>query len=494
MVAISTSAPTRIGCPASVVVAGLVALTLVRFAVAGALNLTDDEAYYRLWSFSLDFGYYDHAPMVAWIMRAGRSLVGDTSLGLRLFAPVMALVGSLTLWRTAAILFGTSRAGTAVLWYNATALVAIGSIVTTPDTPSVFFWGATLWALAELDRSRNANWWLVVGLTSGLCLLSKYSGLFLGAGIVLWILWLPENRRWLLSWQLWLGGLIAVAMFVPVIVWNAEHNWVSFAKQFGRAVVHDLTPTAPLELIGTTAGLLSGLIVPFVVWGTALALGAGRTDRTVRNAVLPLATSLPFALYLLQHSLHGHVEANWPAPLFQGAVLLAVAPLSRVADLAPSRRAMADWLRRWTGPFGIVLGLLVYLHALYPIWILSSRVDPTSQTRGWDQFAEEIDQRAREVGAEWIAGPNYAITAQLIRRLGTDRVLQPTERDRYSFLPPPASDIWQKPALYLARSWHPEATRVGTLFRSVERLPDMARTQNGRVVEPYAVFKVSGLR
>ena len=76
--------------------------------------------------------------------------------------------------------------------------------VITPDTPSVLFWGLTIWAVAELNRSQDANWWLAVGLFSGLGLLSKYTNLFVGVGIALWIALVPANWRWLRCWQLML--------------------------------------------------------------------------------------------------------------------------------------------------------------------------------------------------------------------------------------------------------------------------------------------------
>ncbi len=116
---------------------------------------------------------------------------GDTPLGIRLPAILVSLVGPLVLWRTAGILFGPIVARRAVWIALAMPLLAVGGVIITPDTPSVLFWGLAGWALAELYVSRNANWWLAVGLFAGLGLLSKYSNLFVGASILLWLVLLP---------------------------------------------------------------------------------------------------------------------------------------------------------------------------------------------------------------------------------------------------------------------------------------------------------------
>ena len=174
----------------------VLALTVLKLWSAANAWFVEDEAYYRLWGQFPALSYYDHPPMIGWWAWAGQQLVGDTFLGTRLVVVLTSALGSLALWRTAFLLFDRRVAGWAVLFLNASILVGVGGILATPDAPSVLFWGLALWALAELYRSNNANWWLAVGLFAGLGLLSKYSVLFLGVGIVVWLLWARGARRW----------------------------------------------------------------------------------------------------------------------------------------------------------------------------------------------------------------------------------------------------------------------------------------------------------
>lgn len=481
------------GRPPVALVAALVGLVVVRLAVAGLAGLTDDEAYYRLWSLKLQAGYYDHAPMVAWVIRAGRELFGDTAFGLRFFAPVATFVGSLLLWRTVALIDGRDTATRAVVWFNAAILIGAGSVLMTPDTPSVFFWGATVWALAELTASRHPKWWLVVGLTAGLGLFSKYSVLFLGLGIVVWLLGSRETRRWFATWQLWVGGAIAVALFAPVVLWNADHQWISFQKQFGRTVPHGLRPEKLLELLGVQWLLIGLPLAPFAVWGLV------RTARAWRGGAspgvwLPLATSLPFLAYLLFHALHGGVEGNWPAPLYAGLAWMAARAQPAIGDLSPRLSRLAGLAARAVAPLGFGLAGLIYLHAVLPLAVLPPEIDPTAQMRGWDGFADEIEALRVASGAEWIAVPTYTLAGQFTRRLGTARVVQLAEPERYAHLPAPDAAMLEKPALFVARARRDTIDRFRDRFTGVESLGTRDRTQGGRVVDTYAIYRLTGAR
>src|SRR5215471_3760561 len=193
------------------------ALTALRVAIAAFAPLTDDEAYYRLWALAPAMSYFDHPPMTAWMIAAGTWIAGDNALGIRLAAPMTSLLGPFILWRAGSLLFDRTVAERATWLALAMPLLAVGGVIITPDTPSVLFWGLAVWAVAELSASRNGQWWL-----------------FIGAGIGLWLASSPTAWRWLRSWQLWFSAAVAGALALPVLIWNARHEWASFARQFGR--------------------------------------------------------------------------------------------------------------------------------------------------------------------------------------------------------------------------------------------------------------------
>src|SRR5579871_2838273 len=107
----------------------ILALVALRLVAAAFTPITFDEAYYWMWSKNLAGGYYDHPPMVAYVIRAGTMIAGDTELGVRLVSILLALPMSYWIFRAAAILFGSIRVGaSAALLINVTLIAAVGTM------------------------------------------------------------------------------------------------------------------------------------------------------------------------------------------------------------------------------------------------------------------------------------------------------------------------------------------------------------------------------
>src|SRR6202049_103661 len=168
----------------------LIVLALVawRLVAAAGTPLTFDEAYYWMWSKHLAGGYYDHPPMVAYVIRLGTLMAGDTEFGVRLVSILLALPMSWAVYRTAAILFGGQRvAATATILLNGTLMAAVGTLIVTPDAPLLVASSFVLFSLAKLLETGRGAWWLAVGAAVGTALLSKYTAFFFGAGIFFWL-------------------------------------------------------------------------------------------------------------------------------------------------------------------------------------------------------------------------------------------------------------------------------------------------------------------
>src|SRR6185312_15696959 len=293
----------------------ILALIALRLLAAAWTPITFDEAYYWTWSKHLAGGYYDHPPMVARVIRAGTMIAGDTELGVRLVSVLLALPMSYAVYRTASILFGGARIGVvAALLLNATLMVSVGTMIVTPDSPLLVTSSFVLFFLAKLLESARGAWWLAVGVAVGAALLSKYSALFFGPAILIWLLVIPKQRRWLLTPWPYLGGLIALVIFSPVILWNADHQWVSFIKQMAdRARVEDFRPGYIMELIPTQFAFATPLVFILGVMGLE-ALIRRKAGASPARALIDCMFWVT-TLYFVWHSLHARVEANWFAPV-----------------------------------------------------------------------------------------------------------------------------------------------------------------------------------
>jgi 4-amino-4-deoxy-L-arabinose transferase-like glycosyltransferase len=474
--------------PGRAIVAAILALVLLRLIVAAGAGLTDDEAYYRLWSLAPAMGYLDHAPMVAWMIAAGRWLAGDNPLGVRLAAILTSLIGPFVLWRTTNLLFGPAIARRAVWIALAMPLLAVGGIIITPDTPSVLFWGLAAWVLAELHVSRNANWWLAVGVFAGLGLLSKYSNLFVGAGILLWLLLVPANRAWFRAWQLWAGGAIAAGVALPVVLWNAQHEWVSFAKQFGRVGAGQrLTAAYFGELIGAYVGLASPIIAALGLIGLVRVVRTAALTREQSNMLLATGV-LPLLAYFLVHSLHDRVQPNWLAPLYASFAICAAIALAQIER--PRGGATFGWLGKSAVALGFAMSALLYLHAVLPL--TQSAKDPSAQMRGWRELAREVDGIRVAKGACWVATSSYATTGQLAYEFaGKAPVVQLNERMRYGHLPPVAPSLLKCPALYVELERRASAAWLQERFRSVAFVTSVVRSNRGTPLATYPVYLVA---
>jgi 4-amino-4-deoxy-L-arabinose transferase-like glycosyltransferase len=382
------------------------AVTALRLVVAASVPLTPDEAYYWVWSRMLAPGYPDHPPMVALWVRLGTLLAGESPLGVRLLGPLSVVVASLLLVDAGDRLLPGRQTGLrAAALLNATLLFGVGGILMTPDAPLLTFWIASLWALAHLIDNGNPRWWLAIGLFAGLAMISKYAAGLLWFGIAVWLLLTPSARVWLRHPMPWLAGLLSVAIFIPVLVWDAGHGWASFMRQGGRIAAWQ--PSQAIRFIGELVGGQLGLATPLV-----FAMCCAGVAEVVRQAwrtrdpawTLLAALTLPSVVLFTEHALGDRVQGNWPAVIYPAAVIAA-------GSLQGQR-----WKRLWRPAIALGFGItcLAYLQAWFDLLPIPARYDPiTRQVSGWHVLAAEVDAARRAIGADFIAADQYGVAAEL---------------------------------------------------------------------------------
>lgn len=424
----------------------LVAMLLIlRAVMAALLPLSADEAYYWLWSQHPAAGYFDHPPMIAWLIRAGTLLLGDSALGVRLMGVLLSLPASWFVWRAAGLLLGDKeRAGLAVLFFNLTLMIAVELLAATPDMPSVVTSAAFLWCLAQVQATQNGKWWLAAGVAAGLGLLSKYSALFLGAGSLLWLVVDGRQRKWLASPWPYLGGLLALAIFLPNLLWQAAHHWQTFLFQFGRVGAAHLT----LRYLGEFLAAQMGMATPFIF--VLMVAGLAAATRRASPLLMPALLAWTGLGYFLQHSLHDRVQGNWPCFLFPALCVLAA------SAFAP--QGWKRWVSHLAAPLAALLLLAVYTQAL--LQPLHLKKDPLARILG-RHFAPVGDVAAAMVQAR-LAGAilttDYETTAWLRWNHPGLKVVQVNETHRYPDAPPAPFALLSGRLIYLAelrRDQHP---------------------------------------
>ena len=470
----------------------VIGLVLLRLAAGAFTPITFDEAYYWMWSRHLAGGYYDHAPAVAWIIRAGTAIAGDTEFGVRFVSILLAFPMSWAVFRTAELLFGGRRvAATATILLNATMMVAAGTMIVTPDAPLIVASSFVLLALAKVADSGRGVWWLGVGVAVGCALLSKYTALLFGPAIVIWLVIVPRMRRWLLSPWPYLGGLVAFAVFAPVILWNADHDWVSFIKQFGRARVDGFYAGYILELIPTQVAFATPFVFVLGVMGLYALTKRDTGALTARALIQSMIWTI--VIYFAWHALHARVEANWLSPIYPAFAIAAAVAANRT-QWSPREQLSVRVSLRWAGPVGVLIFTALIVQANTGL-LTGYRRDATVRSVGvgWHDAAREIEAIRQRTGAVCVLASDYGTTSWLAFYLPKGScVAQRGERYRWSFMPDPVLPAGK---LLHVDDIKPEVeAQLRDAFTSVQSVGRVERKRGPLVIETFDMLLLDGAK
>lgn len=440
--------------------------------VASKIAMFDDEAYYTLWARDLAWGYYDHPPMIAYMIRAGTSMFGETSFGVRFVGVVGMGVASLLVGDITRLLRGNAaQASLVIVLFNFSILVmGVGSFAT-PDAPSTVFWIAALWASIHAVQSGHGRWWIGAGVLIGLGGLSKFTNVFFAFGMLGWLICTTNGRRMLGTWRPYAAIGCAVGVLVPYLVWNIQTDWLGFDRQGSRLAVTGLQPQFILEYVVVFVLLPT----PLVTW---FALKAIRMR--VPNIGLLLWSIGPVLIYFLFHASHSQVQANWLTPV-QG-------PIAILAALA-----LGGWSVKARGTVGMAVVMTCGLlgAAFNPWHPIGTADNPPNQTRGWDAAHADIQAEIEATGATWIATTSYATTGMLAYQFQNLPVWSVDELQRYGFKGDFPDQLCEATGLLVERTKIAPDLAIG-LFEAIGEISTVRRMQGETELQSYRLRQVKG--
>lgn len=369
----------------------ITAASLIRLAFAAALGLGIDESYMVAAGRTLQLSYFDHPPIAWWMAWGAAHLAGsESALVVRL--PFIALFGVTTflMYRLTAVVFNPRAGFWAAVVLNLAPVFGISSASwVLPDGPLLAaLLGAAVCLVAALRAEGAAawGWWLATGVCAGLALCSKYSAVLTIVGAAGYLATERGGRRWLTRPHPYVAGVIALAVFSPIVLWNAQHGWVSFLFQAGRAE-DGFHPFGPIvTLVGAAVFLIPWIWVPLVVCGFQ-ALRRGPQD-AARWLLLCLAA--PPLIVFTAASLHGTVLFHWAAP---GYLMLLPLLGDAVARSWPERRAVRVWVAGTAG-FVLIGFLLVAAEVRFNLLgDFGSGKDLSLDLVDWTSVRDELAER-----------------------------------------------------------------------------------------------------
>jgi hypothetical protein len=319
--------------PAVLIIAGISLLAHV--LVGTNYGYFRDELYVMAMSQHPAFGYVDVPPLVPWITLLPRLLTGNALWAIHVISALVC-AGTIILTGLMARLLGGTRwvQGLAAL-ASATALVlmANGSIYAY-DVFDAFWWTLCATILIVLLRDERPRRWLAFGLVAGLGLLTKETILFWGFALVVGLGLSPQRRLLFTRWTLF-GGLIAFALFLPFLLWNAANGWASFQYWASYSQNHS-AGGSPLAFL--TNQILDMNPLSVLLWGAGLWYFF--SARGARYRVFGWAYLMLFVLFIAIQGKSYFLAPAYP-PLFAGGAVL-----------------LGEWRvrwRRWVATYPVVL-------------------------------------------------------------------------------------------------------------------------------------------
>ena len=303
-------------------------VTLIRCIIASTIELGNDEVYYRIYASHLQWNYFDHPPMVAWLIRfTTANLFFDSEIFIRLGAIVSAAVTTWLLYLTGKKLSTPKTGFYAAAIYTAT---VYGSIIAgtfiLPDSPQMICWTGGLYLLTCITDSKNIRSSkkrkiILFGIVAGIGMLCKIHTSFLWLGFLLYIF--LYNRKWLQQPVLYLSGALTILFFYPVIKWNIDNQFITFLYHSGRVniVNSGFDITNFFRFAGGQIFYCNPVIFVLMILALTAAL-KNQLPVSISQKRLLLLTSLPLIIIAAIISLFRNVLPHWPGPAYTGLILL----------------------------------------------------------------------------------------------------------------------------------------------------------------------------
>lgn len=283
--------------------------TLLRMFVAPSFGLGVDEAHYVLYGYYLDLSYVDHPPLVGWTQALVLQLFGDTVFWARV--PAIALMALIS-WQCYRFLLFTGASATHALWgvgaLNSSFMFGAIGLMLLPENFLLALIFPIMMSVITIEQKGETRDFLWLGVLLGLAGLAKYTAVILLPPLLLYLL---AKRRYdlLINPRILLTATIGIVMILPVILWNASHEWISFTYQSSHvAGSTEISPKSFFRSLAAQFGAYNPFLFIIAIYGVVLSLRA-------KNPAMRLAlwVGLGVELFFVATSFLKPVLPHWPA-------------------------------------------------------------------------------------------------------------------------------------------------------------------------------------
>ena len=297
------------------VLLGVLSIFRILYIIYGPFELSADEAHYWTWSRHLDWSYYSKGPMIAWLIYASTQLFGNNEFGVRAFAVVCSALSSIILFRLGREMYDGKTGFWAAVLVQIVPLYAVFGIFFSIDSPYIFFWILSLFLFWKAYRAETEAtgeqkavvWWVLLGLSAGLGMLTKYTMALFYFSALLFMLFDRNARRLWFKKGPYISMVISLIVFSPVIYWNAKHDWVTVKHTAGQAHMGDglrISLHSIIDYLGSQLGAVTPVLL-------VLMLIASWKMRKEDKGSLLFWFMVPTLAFFGLKSIQGTVQGNW---------------------------------------------------------------------------------------------------------------------------------------------------------------------------------------
>lgn len=368
------------------------------------VQLYFDEAYYFSWSHFPAFGYYSKPPMIAWGIWGLTGLCGEAESCIRLGSLISLMLAAWIQFLTGRHLFNAEVGFFSALAFATLPFVSLYSRLATTDSLLILFWSLAFLYFTRAINTGKTLHWLLAGMAIGTGLLSKYTMLFFVFSGGLFFLLHEENLKQ--KWQVVLSLAIAFLIFLPNLIWNFDHQLVSFSHtaeiaQLNRELFH---PEKLAEFLGGQFLVFGPLFMSTYI---VLALRGHQLLPGSSYRYLLSFSGLVIFVYLVQ-SLMSRANLNWAIVSYVAATPIIVAYLMQHGRRLYLYLAIA---------INLAIGIVGYHETALAKLLnieLNYKTDIFASMKGWKEFSQKIAAVIQSQPDSRLLTDNRRVLAELI--------------------------------------------------------------------------------
>ncbi|WP_415398528.1 glycosyltransferase family 39 protein [Sulfurimonas sp. CS5] len=400
-------------------------VAILRLALAPFVGLGVDEAHYVLYALNLDLSYFDHPPLVGWIQYIFTSIFGTGEFGARVAAIVIGFVTSIFIYKLIYdINKNTTEAFVAVLALHASFLFNALFLMLMPDTLLFLLILPIIFTVIEIEKNNKLPQWLLLGVLLGLAGLSKYTAVLFIFPIIIYVL-MRKRYDLLYTPKIILSILIAFVIILPVIIWNIQNDWSSFAYQSSHVVGNStINWNGFISSIGAQIGAYNPFLAPLAFYGLYKALRS-------QNSTLFLTAlfGLVMILFFTYASLYKTALPHWSALFYMLFIPLGTFYMLRISK---------KYLKFAIG-FGLILSTISYAELGFKFIPQPEYQSLHRDIYGWDKIISKANEQISDASSQALGVTNWTLASRAIyynRNYDSNVYLIDNRDDQF--------DVWEK--------------------------------------------------